>query len=84
VLHGDFGYSINSGEKVDEVMAWGRPFVDIVHIARDSEADLIVIPTHSKSGLKHTHLGSTSARVVSLAGCPELVVRHPDYEFVSL
>ena len=69
---------------VEEVMAWGRPYVEIVRVAKEKNADLIVIPTHSKPGPKHTHLGSTAARVVSLATCPVLVVRHPEYEFVSL
>jgi nucleotide-binding universal stress UspA family protein len=83
-MHKVIAAQIKRQVKVDEVMAWGRPFVEIVRIAKDKEADLIVIPTHSKTGPKHTHLGSTSARVVNLAVCPVLVIRHPDYEFISL
>ncbi len=68
--------------EVQECLARGKPFVEIVRLAKEKKADLIVIPTHCKPGPKHTHLGSTSERVVRLAPCPVLVVRHPDFEFV--
>lgn len=83
-MHNVVSAQLKRQVNVDEVLAWGRPFVEIVRVSKDKGVDLIVIPTHSKPGPKHTHLGSTSARVVSLSNCPVLVVRHPDYEFVSL
>jgi nucleotide-binding universal stress UspA family protein len=67
---------------VEEYLTQGKPFVEIVRLAKEKKAELIVIPTHCKPGPKHTHLGTTSERVVRLAPCPVLVIRHPDYEFV--
>lgn len=68
--------------EVEDLLARGKPFVEIVRLAKEKSADLIVIPTHCKPGPKHTHLGSTSERVVRMSPCPVLVVRHPDYQFV--
>jgi glycine betaine transporter len=68
---------------VEELVTNGKPFVEIVRAAREKGADLIVIPTHSHPGLKHTHLGSTAERVARLSPCPVLVIRHPDFEFVK-
>ena len=63
---------------VQERLPQGKPFVEIVRIAKEEAVDLIVIPTRSKPDPKHTHLGSTAEHVVRLAPCPVLVVRHPD------
>ena len=68
---------------VEEILVRGKPFVEIIRVAKDKKADLIVIPTHCKPGPKHTHLGSTSERVVRLAPCPVLVIRHPEFQFVT-
>ncbi len=67
---------------VEEHLARGKPFVEIVRLARELKADLIVIPTHCKPGPKHTHLGSTSEPLVRKAPCPVLLIRHPEFEFV--
>lgn len=47
-------------------------------IAREaavSEVDLLVMPTHGRTGLAHLLLGSVTERVVRAASCPVLVVR---------
>jgi nucleotide-binding universal stress UspA family protein len=53
----------------------GRPYEEIVRLAREIHADLIVLATRGHSGLKHLLLGSTAERVVRNAPCPVLVVR---------
>jgi nucleotide-binding universal stress UspA family protein len=53
----------------------GRPFEEICKLAREIEADLIVLPTRGHSGLKHVVLGSTAERVFRYAPCPVLVLR---------
>jgi nucleotide-binding universal stress UspA family protein len=55
----------------------GAPFVEIIRTARDLPADLIVMGTHGRTGLKHVLLGSVAEKVVRKAGCPVLVVRPP-------
>jgi nucleotide-binding universal stress UspA family protein len=58
----------------------GRPFEEICKLAREIEADLIVLPTRGHSGLKHIVLGSTAERVVRYAPCPVLVPRGKKYK----
>jgi nucleotide-binding universal stress UspA family protein len=53
----------------------GRPYEEIVRVAREIGADLIVLSTRGHSGLKHLLLGSTAERVVRGAPRPVLVVR---------
>src|SRR5436190_14553622 len=48
----------------------GIPWDLIVQYAAESGADLIVMPTHGRSGLKHLLLGSVAERVVRHAHCP--------------
>ena len=60
----------------------GTAFEVITNLARDCEADLIVITTHGHTGLKHVFLGSTAERVVRHAPCPVLVVRKREHDFV--
>jgi nucleotide-binding universal stress UspA family protein len=53
----------------------GQPYQQIIGLAREINADLIVLSTRGHSGLKHLFLGSTAERVVRGATCPVLVVR---------
>jgi len=53
----------------------GQPYQEIVLLAREIDADLIVLATRGHSGLKHLLLGSTAERVVRNAPCPVLVAR---------
>ena len=53
----------------------GRPYEQIVRVAREIDADLIALSTRGHSGLKHLLLGSTAERVVRNAPCPVLVTR---------
>jgi len=53
----------------------GRPYQEIINLAREIDADLIVLSTRGYSGLKHLLLGSTAERVVRGALCPVLVAR---------
>ena len=62
----------------------GRPFEEICKLAREIEADLIVLPTRGHSGLKHVVLGSTAERVVRYAPCPVLVLRGAKYQSMVL
>jgi len=67
---------------VEEAVVRGRPFVEIIRVAKEKGADLIVMATHSQTGIRHSHLGSTAERVVRKAPCPVMVIRHPEYQFI--
>jgi len=56
-------------------VAQGVPAEMIVQIASDLDADLIVVGTHGRRGVKRFMLGSIAERVVRLATCPVLVER---------
>jgi nucleotide-binding universal stress UspA family protein len=50
-------------------------FHEICKLAQEIRADLVVMPTHGYTGLKHVFLGSTAERVVQHSPCPVFVVR---------
>jgi CBS domain-containing protein/nucleotide-binding universal stress UspA family protein len=56
-------------------VSWGSPYLQIVETAIDRRADLIVMGTHGRTGLKHALLGSVAEKTVRLAPCPVLTVR---------
>jgi len=65
------------GLKARTVVRTGTPHQEIVALATDERADLVVIGTHGRSGLNRALLGSVADRVVRLAPCPVLTVREP-------
>lgn len=67
---------------VKRFIARGFPADEIVSFARNNGIDLIVMSTHGRTGLKHVLLGSTTEKIVRMAPCPVLSIRHPEHEFV--
>lgn len=65
------------GIKVTADTIFNLPSVaeSILNYASEQKADLIVIGTRGRSGLKRLVLGSVASAVVAHAGCPVLVVR---------
>ena len=55
----------------------GTAYAEIVNLASDERAGLIVIGTHGRGGVGRALLGSVADRVVRLAPCPVLTVREP-------
>ncbi len=53
----------------------GIPAEEIIRVAKEESADLIVLGTHGWTGLRHILLGSVAERVLRGAHCPVLVVR---------
>ena len=60
----------------------GRPEVEIHATAEELGADLIVVGTHGRSGLKHVIFGSVAEKIVRKAPCPVLSVRHSELKLV--
>lgn len=60
----------------------GRTFYEIVQVAREESADLIVMGTHGRTGFDHLILGSTAENVVRKSPCPVLTVRLPGKKFI--
>ena len=58
------------------VVSIGDPGAEICHAATEHGADLIVLPSHGRTGIRRLLIGSVAERVVRLAPCPVLVLRH--------
>jgi universal stress protein A len=69
-----------SGLEVEEVIVHGDAAAEIVRVAGEQEADLIVISSHGRTGLGRMIFGSTAEAVVRHATCPVLVVKPPQEE----
>lgn len=57
------------------VVLGGHPATEICQYAAEVKCDLIVMPTHGRTGLSHMLLGSVAENVVRHATCPVLVLR---------
>jgi nucleotide-binding universal stress UspA family protein len=64
------------------VMTSGSAAYAIVDYATEHRIDLIIMGTHGRGGLAKLMMGSVAERVVRIAPCPVLTVRHPEHEFV--
>ncbi len=58
----------------------GKPAQQIVRYASDQRIDLIVMGTHSRTGVSHMVAGSVAESVVRTAHCPVVTVRGPKPE----
>ena len=65
----------DAGVPVETLVLVGAPFSKIIDTAASQAADLIVMGTHGRTGMRHWMLGSVAERVVRLAPCPVLVTR---------
>ncbi len=68
---------LSSEVKVRSMVAGGVPWEEIVRIASDEKASLVVIATHGRAGWKHLLFGSVTEKVIRVAPCPVLVIRAP-------
>ena len=56
----------------------GDPAEHIVELAENEKADLIVMSTHGRSGIKGLFFGSVAEKVVRSAACPVLTMRYKE------
>jgi universal stress protein A len=62
-------------DRVTRLIRVGHPVLEIIATAGDQGVDLIVMPTHGRTGLSHVLFGSVAEKVVRRAPCPVMVVR---------
>ncbi|MBW1988619.1 MAG: universal stress protein [Deltaproteobacteria bacterium] len=55
----------------------GVPYEKIVETAKKEKADMVVISTHGRTGVRRMVFGSVAEKVLKLAPCPVLVVPAP-------
>ncbi len=66
-----------AGIEVDTMVRTGHPDREIVAVASEVGADLIVIGSHGRTGIDHALLGSVAEKVLRKAACPVLTVKQP-------
>ncbi|MBI5695838.1 MAG: universal stress protein [Nitrospirae bacterium] len=64
-----------AGVKVDIAVIEGSPAESIAGMVEDRGADMVIMGSHGKTGLKRLLMGSVTEKVIGLVGCPVLVVR---------
>jgi len=66
------------------VVKEGHAFVEIIKFAKNQCADVIVMASHGRSGLRHAFLGSTTDKVSRKAGCAVLIIKDKECKFLPL
>ncbi len=61
---------------IDIVVAIGNPGEEITGFAESGQAELIVMPSHGRTGISRLLIGSVAERVMRLAHCPVLVLKN--------
>ena len=67
--------------KTETVVRVGKPFVEIVRMAKETDIDQIVIGSHGRTGIPHMLLGSVAEKVSRKAPCPVLIFRDKETKF---
>lgn len=62
------------GDKLETTVEWGAPKRSIVSLAREQNADLIIVGSHGHKGVERL-LGSVSSAVLNKASCDVMVVK---------
>ena len=57
------------------VVRFGKPFLEIIQVAKENSVDLLVIGTHGRAGVDRVILGSVAERIVRKAPCPVMVIK---------
>lgn len=62
---------------VEHRLAEGDPATEIIRVADEVQADVIVMGTHGRSGAGRLFIGSVAEKVVRAAACPVATVKSP-------
>lgn len=63
-------------QKVKFEVVFGYPAEEVTKFAENHDIGMIVMPSHGRTGLSRMFVGSVAERVVRMAHCPVLVLRH--------
>jgi nucleotide-binding universal stress UspA family protein len=73
----------DSAIRVEHRLEDGDPAAEILGVAQEIHADLIVMGTHGRTGLGRILMGSVAEQVVRQAVCPVLTVKTPLHDAFS-
>ncbi len=74
ILHEIMKKTAEKCEKCRSKIAIGDPVDEILNYAENENANMIIIGTHGKQGIKKILLGSVASEVLKRAHCPVLVM----------
>ena len=63
------------GVKAFSLLAKGRPYEQIVHLAKGLNMNLIVMGTYGRRAVERILIGSVAERVIEYTSCPVIVVK---------
>ena len=66
------------GVTLNALLREGTAAAEIVEVAKEVSADLVVIGTHGRRGIAHALLGSTAEKVVRACAAPVLTLKLPE------
>jgi universal stress protein A len=78
-LEGQLGAQVSCRTVIKD----GNAELEILKVAEEVACDLIILSTHGRTGVERLLLGSTAEKVVRHAGCPILVVRPHEHDFIA-
>jgi universal stress protein A len=61
----------------------GSAQIEIIDAAKELGCDLIILGSHGRTGVERLLMGSTVEKVVRRAGCPILIVRPHEHDFIT-
>jgi nucleotide-binding universal stress UspA family protein len=64
-----------AGVKVETFVGEAEAYEAITHLAKEQNADMIVIGSYGRTGLRRLLMGSVAEKVIGYAPCPVLVVK---------
>lgn len=74
-IHYVIGLAEKEAVKSASMLVKGRPFEQIVNLAKSLNVDLIVMGTYGRRGAERILIGSVAERVIEYSPCPVLVVK---------
>jgi nucleotide-binding universal stress UspA family protein/uncharacterized protein (DUF2267 family) len=66
------------GVYCERMVAFGYPATEIVRVASEVKADLIVLGSHGRTGIGRLMMGSVAEEVIRRAACPVMVAKPSD------
>src|SRR5688500_15887656 len=83
-LHDSVGDDFPRASTLDVKVAIGKPASEILRVARDAAAELIVMSSHGRSGVGKHFFGSTTERVLRSTDIPVLITPQDGHRMASL
>lgn len=78
-IEGRFGDLVSRAAQLTLHVRVGEPSAAIQQLAVDVDAELIIVGTHGRTGLRKLALGSVAQKLLEVAHCPVLVARPKDF-----